>query len=303
MIKGLPKLPELPKSIINRWPAAELDNLLAPAGLASLPIDHSVRPVAEVPGGARQAQKRLSRFIRERLSSYNQDRNEPNQAGSSELSPFLHFGHLSCHEFFRAIMGSQHWKVGDLCKPNGKVNGFWQVSDSAEALLDQLCTWREIGFNMCWRESNYAEFESLPQWAQQTMQDHEKDARPAVYTFEQFERAQTHDQLWNAAQRQLLQQGRIHNYLRMLWGKKILHWTKTPRRALEIMIELNNKYALDGRDPNSYSGIFWVLGRYDRAWGPEREVFGKIRYMTSENTARKHAVGEYLQRFSLIEDR
>jgi deoxyribodipyrimidine photo-lyase len=120
-----------------------------------------------------------------------------------------------------------------------------------------------------------------------------------LYRLEQFEQAQTHDDLWNAAQRQLVREGRIHNYLRMLWGKKILHWSASPREALKIMIELNNKYALDGRDPNSYSGIFWVLGRYDRAWGPERPIFGKIRYMTSESTRSKFRVRDYLQRYAL----
>jgi deoxyribodipyrimidine photo-lyase len=119
-----------------------------------------------------------------------------------------------------------------------------------------------------------------------------------VYSLEEFENAQTHDPLWNAAQRQLVREGRIHNYLRMLWGKKILHWTETPRQALKVMIELNNKYALDGRDPNSYSGIMWVLGRYDRAWGPERPIFGKIRYMTSESTQSKFHVKQYIRKFS-----
>ena len=115
----------------------------------------------------------------------------------------------------------------------------------------------------------------------------------------QFERAKTHDPLWNAAQTQLLREGRIHNYLRMLWGKKIIEWTRTPEKALEIMVELNNKYALDGRDPNSYSGIFWCLGRYDRPWGPERPVFGTVRYMSSENTARKFNVRDYIRKYSL----
>jgi deoxyribodipyrimidine photo-lyase len=114
---------------------------------------------------------------------------------------------------------------------------------------------------------------------------------------EEFERARTHDPLWNAAQEQLLQEGRIHNYLRMVWGKKILEWTPSPQEALDIMIELNNKYGLDGRDPNSYTGILWVLGRYDRPWGPERPIFGKIRYMSSENTLRKVRATEYLERF------
>ena len=122
-----------------------------------------------------------------------------------------------------------------------------------------------------------------------------------LYDLATFEAAETHDDIWNAAQRQLVATGRMHNYLRMLWGKKILHWTKTPREALEIMVELNNKYALDGRDPNSYSGIFWVLGRYDRAWGPEREVFGKIRYMTSDSTRKKLRLSRYLERFATME--
>jgi deoxyribodipyrimidine photo-lyase len=119
-----------------------------------------------------------------------------------------------------------------------------------------------------------------------------------VYELEIFEKAKTHDELWNAAQRQLVREGRIHNYLRMLWGKKILHWSARPHYALDIMIHLNNKYALDGRDPNSYSGIFWVLGRYDRAWGPERPIFGKIRYMTSESTRSKYSVKAYLQKYA-----
>lgn len=117
---------------------------------------------------------------------------------------------------------------------------------------------------------------------------------------QQFEAAETHDELWNAAQRQLVREGRIHNYLRMLWGKKILEWSASPRESLDIMIELNNKYALDGRNPNSSSGIFWVLGRYDRAWGPERPIFGKIRYMSSENTARKVKVKQYLKKYARI---
>jgi deoxyribodipyrimidine photo-lyase len=117
-----------------------------------------------------------------------------------------------------------------------------------------------------------------------------------LYTLEDFASAQTHDRLWNAAQRQLVAEGRIHNYLRMLWGKKIVEWTASPQEALSIMVELNNRYALDGRDPNSYSGIFWILGRYDRPWGPERPIFGTVRYMSSENTARKVRVKDYIQR-------
>jgi deoxyribodipyrimidine photo-lyase len=200
---------------------------------------------------------------------------------------------------FDAIASSQKgWTFEKISKPNGKMNGFWNMGQSAEAFMDQLMTWREIGLNMCWREANYDRYESLPDWAQKTLEEHAGDRRPYLYTPEEFESARTHDALWNAAQRQLVGEGRIHNYLRMLWGKKILHWSQSPREALNIMIHLNNKYALDGRDPNSYSGIFWVLGRYDRAWGPEREVFGKIRYMTSESTRSKFSVKGYLQRYA-----
>jgi deoxyribodipyrimidine photo-lyase len=295
--RTMKKLDCLPKQIEERWPRADLNALLAPQGLSELAIDHSVRG-GGVEGGPVAASRLLERFLDRRLGSYDTNRNEPDEFGSSELSPHLHFGHISPHEVFSKVMDAEKWHPGKINKVNGKVNGFWGVNSNAEAFLDQLCTWREIGFNMCAREENYERFESLPSWAQATLNEHATDARPHVYSLEQFERGQTHDEIWNAAQRQLVREGRIHNYLRMLWGKKILHWAKSPQDALRIMIELNNKYALDGRDPNSYSGIFWVLGRYDRAWGPEREIFGKIRYMTSENTAKKHKLKEYLKRYA-----
>ncbi len=148
------------------------------------------------------------------------------------------------------------------------------MSAGAEAFLDQVITWRELGFNCCHMRKDYDQYESLPAWAQKTLKEHENDARTARYSLEELEGARTHDPLWNAAQTQLVTEGRIHNYLRMLWGKKIIEWTRSPREALRVMIELNNRYALDGRDPNSYSGIFWCLGRYDRPWGPERPIFG-----------------------------
>jgi len=159
-------------------------------------------------------------------------------------------------------------------------------------------TWREVGFNMCWQREDYDRYESLPDWALATLSTHLRDKRSYTYTLKEFMEGCTHDPLWNAAQMQLYREGRIHNYLRMLWGKKILEWSPTPRKALDIMIELNNKYALDGRDPNSYSGIFWVLGRYDRPWGPERPIYGKVRYMSSKNTARKFRVKEYIKKYA-----
>lgn len=284
------KLPALKvvSEIARRWPAADR-NMLAgrAADLAKLPIQHAVPPV-EMIGGTGAAQAVLKRFLRERLPRYISDRNRLQNESCSGLSPYLHFGHISTHEIFHFLLKAEQWSPSRMAdRATGKRDGWWGMSEPAEAFLDELITWREIGFNRCSRQADYDVYESLPAWARKTLAKHQRDDRPFVYSIEEFDSAGTHDQLWNAAQQQLVREGRIHNYLRMLWGKKILEWTASPREALEVMIELNNKYALDGCDPNSYSGIFWVLGRYDRAWGPERPVFGTVRYMSSQCTARK----------------
>lgn len=297
---GLPPA-RTPEAMARRWPRAEpalLDAQERDGGLQALPIDHSVPP-APLRGGALAAVRCLRDFLGERAARYGQDRNQPEADGSSGLSPYLHFGQISAHQVFHELVAAEGWSVSDVANSaSGKREGWWGASAATEAFLDQLITWRELGFQFCAKRPDYESFESLPDWARETLEEHAADRRPFVYTLDQFERAVTHDELWNAAQNQLRVEGRMHNYLRMLWGKQILHWSESPRAALEIMIELNNKYALDGRDPNSYSGIFWVLGRFDRAWGPERPVFGKIRYMTSESTRRKLRVNEYIERWS-----
>lgn len=240
----------------------------------------------------------LRAFIRDRLAAYATDRNQPEARAQSYLSPYLHFGHISAHQVFAEVTAVDDWSPERLAaKPNGSRRGWWGASEAVESFLDELITWREIGHNMSAHRSDHADYGSLPGWALETLAAHAADPRPVIYSLDELEAAETHDQLWNAAQRQLLQEGIIHNYLRMLWGKKILEWSPSPRQALDAMIQLNNKYAIDGRDPNSYSGIFWVLGRYDRAWGPEREIFGKVRYMSSENTARKLQVAGYIERY------
>ncbi|MCC6511611.1 MAG: deoxyribodipyrimidine photolyase [Pirellulaceae bacterium] len=297
-VAGIPPLKELPREITGRWPRADLDKLLSDGGLSKLAIDHSVAP-APARGGSRTARSQLKYFINQLLDRYNEDRNHPDLKATSQLSAHMHFGHISAHQVFWTLMQACRWNPERLSKPNGSMEGFWNVGPAAEAFLDQLCTWREIGFNMCQREPNYDRYESLPAWARQTLADHRDDPRPHIYEYSQLEQGRTSDRLWNAAQMQLVHEGRIHNYLRMMWGKKILEWTECAEDALEVMLELNNKFALDGRDPNSYSGIFWVLGRYDRAWGPERPIFGKVRYMTSENTARKVKLKEYLKQWSV----
>jgi len=277
----------VPPAVARRWSGA------VPEDLARLPIDHAVVPVA-LPLPAEV----MDRFVRTRLARYDEDRNEPDKEGTSGLSPYLHFGHVSAHEIVARIMKREEWKPERAGpRADGKRAGWWGMSATAEAFLDQLVTWRELGYNMCAHRPDYDRYESLPDWAQRTLARHERDEREHVYTGEEFAGGRTHDALWNAAQTQLVREGTIHNYLRMLWGKKILEWSRTPREALATMVELNNRYALDGRDPNSYSGILWTLGRYDRAWGPERPVFGTVRYMSSQNTARKHRVREYLDRY------
>ena len=280
----------LPSAVAQRWPAADLERI----DLGAFPIDHSVSE-ADERGGSRAASARLGQWLERRFSRYGDDRNHPDDTAASGLSAHLHWGHLSPWAVFEAIVEREGWSPDQIAdKPHGKRAGWWNMGPAAEAFLDELVTWREIGFNMAALAPRFTEYESLPDWARKTLADHEGDERPYLYTPAQLEGAETHDEIWNAAQRELVQTGRMHNYLRMLWGKKILHWTRSPREALEMMVHLNNKYALDGRDPNSYSGIFWVLGRYDRAWGPERPVFGKIRYMTSASTRRKLRLTNYL---------
>jgi len=288
----------LPDATTRRWPAADEALLSADGnGLPALPIDHSVAS-ASICGGSSAAETVMDHFLDNRLCRYLDERNRPEAEATSGLSPYLHFGHISAHEIFLETMRRERWTPEDVVAPaNGRRAGWWAVSDNAEAFLDQLITWRELGFNVCHNRSDHDRWESLPDWAITTLSKHARDQREYLYTIDEFAEAATHDPLWNAAQTQLISEGTIHNYLRMLWGKKILEWTSEPREALEVMIELNNRYALDGRDPNSYSGIFWVLGRHDRAWGPERPVFGTVRYMSSANTARKFPVRAYLDRY------
>jgi deoxyribodipyrimidine photo-lyase len=294
----LAKGPKLSEGKLARWPMATGDLLCGRRDLlAGLPIDHSVGP-AQIRGGQLAAAAAVRRFFRKKFSHYARHRHEPEMDVSSGFSPYLHFGHLSVHEVFARLVEREKWKPEKLSlRATGSRDGWWNMSPTAESFLDQLITWRELGYNFAAHRRDYDRYEALPSWAEKTLAKHAKDEREYLYCLEEFEMAKTHDPLWNAAETQLRREGKIHGYLRMVWGKKILEWTRTPQEAAKIMIHLNNKYAVDGRNPNSYSGIFWVLGRYDRPWGPERPVFGTIRYMSSKNTARKVSVGGYLQTY------
>jgi deoxyribodipyrimidine photo-lyase len=297
LAETLPDPSPLAESTARRWSAAPLGSWTGEIPLSALPIDHTVA-VAPIHGGSKAAGSALRRFLDQRLGRYQHERNQPEAEATSGLSPYLHFGHISAHEVFLETMRCERWTPEDVVPPaNGRRAGWWGVNENSEAFLDQLVTWRELGFNVCHERADHDRWESLPGWAMTTLSNHARDRREHVYTIGEFAGAETHDPLWNAAQTQLVRDGTIHNYLRMLWGKKILEWTSEPREALEVMTELNNRYALDGRDPNSSTGIFWVLGRHDRAWGPERPIFGTVRYMSSANTARKFPVRGYLDRF------
>ncbi len=296
----LPRLDPLPARIDARWPAPEPALLAGDAeALARLPVDAGVPPVPGLAGGASAAARRAEAFLGERLDRYAEERNQPDLEATSGLSAYLHFGHLSVHDLFARLAAREGWAAESLAaRATGARAGWWGMSAAAEAFLDELVTWRELGHHFAWhRPADHDRYESLPEWSKATLAKHRLDPRPALYELDRLERAETHDPLWNAAQRQLRLEGRIHNYLRMLWGKKILEWSPDPQGALATLIELNNRWALDGRDPNSYSGIFWCLGRFDRPWGPERPVFGTVRYLSSTNTARKLRIAGYLERY------
>jgi deoxyribodipyrimidine photo-lyase len=288
---------DLPAHVTARWAPASPTLLEGgSAELEALEIDHEVPPVP-FRGGPEAAADRLRSFLAAGLEGYAEGRNHPDRERTSGLSPYLHWGHISSREVVEAVLDREGWTPDGLAtEAKGRREGWWGLSADAEAFLDQLVTWRELGFVTAWRDPDHDRWESLPAWARETLEDHMSDPRPHLYDREAFETADTHDELWNAAQRELRERGAIHNYLRMLWGKKILEWSPTPREALDLMIELNDRWAVDGRDPNSTSGIFWVLGRYDRGW-PERPVFGKVRSMTSRSTRRKLELARYLERF------
>jgi deoxyribodipyrimidine photo-lyase len=286
---------EIPGAILERWPATPLPVL--ESGLPDLPFACDVPPAA-VRGGAVAGTERLDGFLATRLSRYAEERNAPDADAASGLSPYLHFGHISTWQILARLAHAEGWAPDRVArKATGRREGWWGMGRSAEAFLDELVTWRELGLNAAVHLPGYQSFASVPDWARRTLAEHAADHRPHRYDLADLDGGGTHDRLWNAAQRQLREEGTIQSYLRMLWGKKVLEWSRTPESAAAALIELNNRYALDGRDPNSYSGIYWCFGRYDRPWGPRRPIFGTVRYMSSANTARKLPLAEYLHRF------
>ena len=295
-LRRLPESPRLataPRQISDRWPAA--DAALLAGDVSPLPIDHDVPPV-KMRGGSAAASRMLRRFLDQGLPRYGAGHNHPDADCTSRLSPYLHFGHISAHEVFAQLMTRERWTTRRLAaRGGGAREGWWGVSDSANVFLDQLVVWRELAFNGCDRIPDYARYDSIPQWARDSLEAHAGEER-TTYPFAALERAATRDEVWNAAQRQLVAEGWFHGYMRMLWGKKILEWAPDPQTALDWMEALMNRYSLDGRDPVSYASFTWVLGRYDRPW-PRRPVFGTVRYMSSASARRKLKMKEYLARY------
>ncbi len=295
--------PGLPQEICSKQ-AAGFERLKSAERIASFTaglkdLDQDIGPVS-MTGTRKAGLERLDDFVGNDLLRYDDDRNDPDKERTSRLSPWLHFGKISSFEVVSKVFEMQPdgWDVSGVRPVNGKRSGFFGGHSAAESFLDEVITWRETGFHFAWHTPGYDQFDSLPNWARETLSDHADDHRDYVYSYEELAASKTHDPIWNAAQTQLRVEGRIHNYMRMLWGKKVLEWTPDPQTALAYLIDLNNYYAIDGRDPNSYSGIFWIFGRFDRAWGPERPIFGKIRYMSSESARKKIKLDNYLKRYS-----
>ncbi|NCA81652.1 MAG: deoxyribodipyrimidine photolyase [Opitutae bacterium] len=250
-----------------------------PAALCRhLGVDARVPPAEGLAGGFAAANKRLERFIGHRLQDYAEENSDPVLDACSGMSPYLHFGQISPLDI--ALRASE--------------------SDAPRAALDayleQLIVRRELSMNACWFNPGYDRYDTLPAWARQTLDEHRKDPREFLYSRAQWEAGATHDACWNAAQAEMVRSGRMHNYMRMYWGKKILEWSRTPEEAFETALHLNNKYELDGRDPNGFVGVAWCFGRHDRAW-TERPVFGKIRYMNANGLRRKFDIQAYVDRW------
>jgi deoxyribodipyrimidine photo-lyase len=241
--------------------------------LKKLEIDRSVPASKVFTGGAAQAKMRLGKFIAEKLDQYGGKRCDPMLDIQSHLSPYLHFGQISPLEIAMEV---------------GKTN-----SPGRDAFLEELIVRRELAFNYVWYNRRYDQYDALPNWVLNTLRVHARDKRQYLYSLEKLETGQTHDPAWNAAQKEMVVTGKMHNYMRMYWGKKILEWTKSPKQAFEWAMYLNNKYQLDGRDPNSFAGVAWCFGKHDRPWG-ERSIFGKVRYMNFAGLKRKFNVDAYI---------
>lgn len=246
---------------------------------SNLTCNNDVKPVNWITPGEEAACETLRQFITKKLTSdYAEKRNDPTEDMLSNLSPYLHFGQISAQRVA--------WEVKKADAPQADKDAF----------LEELIVRKELADNYCFYNDNYDNEKGFPSWAKDTLKEHERDSREFIYSKEQFERAETNDPYWNAAQMEMVKTGKMHGYMRMYWAKKILEWTKNAKEAMEIAVYLNDTYELDGRDPNGYAGCTWSIGGvHDRAWF-ERPVFGKIRYMNANGLKRKFDIEKYVEK-------
>ncbi len=275
LIEFLDEFPPLKKMVKNNF---DSDKVNWDKAFKSLKIDFTVKEVDWIKPGEKAAQKCLKDFLENRFEDYHQLRNDPTKDGQSNLSPYLHFGHISAQ---RITLETQRF--------NGN-------KESEKSFLEELIIRRELSDNFCYFNPKYDSFDGFHDWAKTSLNEHRKDEREFVYSLEEFEQAKTHEDLWNAAQRELLTTGKLHGYMRMYWAKKILEWSSSPEEALKIAIYLNDKYELDGRDPNGYTGCAWSIGGvHDRPWF-ERPVYGKIRYMNRNGAKNKFDIDAFIKK-------
>ncbi|MHC4982636.1 MAG: deoxyribodipyrimidine photo-lyase [Planctomycetota bacterium] len=251
--------------------------------LSSLQIDRSVKRTSHYVGGRSKAKKLLRSFIANRLRYYADRRNDPSLDIQSHMSPYLHFGQVSPLEIALEIQ-----------RARGPSRG------NKDAYLEELLVRRELSINFVFFNRRYDSYLALPSWARRTLEAHRKDKRPYLYSRREFEACGTHDPYWNAAMREMIITGKMHNYMRMYWGKKIIEWTDNPRRAFRVMLELNNKYFIDGRDPASYANVGWCFGLHDRPWA-QRPIFGTVRYMAASGLERKFKIDDYVRQVAMLE--
>ena len=249
--------------------------------IGKLEVDRSVQPVSVFKGGTSRALARLERFCNGSLETYHSRRNDPASDLQSNLSPYLHFGQISPLTVALAVQAARG-----------------APPEAREAFLEELIVRRELAFNFVYFEADrYDTYACLPEWAGRSLSEHRGDKRPYLYTRKQLEGADTHDPYWNAAMQEMRLTGKMHGYMRMYWGKKIIEWSQTPQKAYSTALYLNNRYFLDGRDANSYAGVAWCFGKHDRPWS-ERAVFGKVRYMVDSGLRRKFDMDGYLRRIN-----
>lgn len=274
-IVGVEAQPCTISSLELKIPVIEFEIEEIDSAIQLLDIDRTVKKSLFYQGGTSNARKLLNTFISERLAFYSERKNEPGETFTSELSPYLHFGQISPLFIYHMLEKAS--------------------SEIKKEFLEELIVRRELSMNFVYYNDHYDSYECLPDWAKRTMEKHAFDRREYNYSIEDLENGQTHDLFWNAAEKEMIITGKMNGYMRMYWGKKIIEWSESPRKAYEIALYLNNKYNLDGRDPNGFAGVAWCFGKHDRPWG-ERSIFGSVRFMNDKGLRRKFDMAKYLEK-------